>query len=56
MPDCSAVISSRKWMREQFLPPPDLESPLRTAKSPGKVTLEGIKKGKPTTIVIDLPS
>lgn len=34
----------------------DLESALQAVKSPGKVTLEVIKKGKPTTIVIDLPS
>ena len=34
----------------------DLESALQTAKSPGKVTLEVIKKAKPTAIVIDLPS
>jgi serine protease Do len=34
----------------------DLESALEAINSPGKVTLEVIKKGKPTTIVIDLPS
>jgi serine protease Do len=34
----------------------DLESALQAIKSPGKVSLEVIKKGKPTTIVIDLPS
>ena len=34
----------------------DLESALQTAKSPPQLKLEVIKKGKPTTIVIDLPS
>jgi uncharacterized protein len=34
----------------------DLESVIQAAKSPPQVKLEVIKKGKPTTIVIDLPS
>jgi hypothetical protein len=34
----------------------DLEAALQAAKSPKKITLEVIKKGKPITIVIDLPS
>ena len=33
-----------------------LEAALQPAKSPRKITFEIIKKGKPTTIVIDLPS
>ncbi|MGE5218547.1 MAG: bifunctional nuclease domain-containing protein, partial [Chloroflexota bacterium] len=33
----------------------NLEAALQTAKSSRKITLEVIKKGKPTTIVIDLP-
>lgn len=34
----------------------DLESAIQAAKSPSQLRLEIIKKGKPTTIVIDLPS
>ncbi len=34
----------------------DLESVVQAAKSPSQLRLEIIKKGKPTTIVIDLPS
>jgi len=34
----------------------NLEAAIQAAKSPGKITLEVIKKGKPTTVVIDLPS
>jgi uncharacterized protein len=34
----------------------DLESLIQSAKSPTQIKLEVIKKGKPTTIVVDLPS
>ena len=34
----------------------DLESLIQAAQAPTRIKLEVIKKGKPTTIVIDLPS
>ena len=34
----------------------ELESVIQAAKSPSQIKLEVIKKGKPTTLVIDLPS
>jgi S1-C subfamily serine protease len=33
----------------------ELEATIQAAKSPGRMRLELIKKGKPTTVVIDLP-
>ena len=34
----------------------DLEALIQDLKSPARIKLEVIKKGKPTTVVIDLPS
>jgi S1-C subfamily serine protease len=34
----------------------ELESVIEAAKSPSQLRLQIIKKGKPTTIMIDLPS
>jgi bifunctional DNase/RNase len=34
----------------------DLERLMKTVKSPGQIKLEVIKKGKPTTLLVDLPS
>lgn len=34
----------------------ELEAAIHAAKSPGQIKLEVVKKGKPTTVMIDLPS